>query len=140
VKPQNEGLYQSPGERGATIEEHKKTIFIYSPDMNFCFSLSMLFEDRYNVVTTTNPGLLESSVGDYSADLILVDASPTESLIVQFEKLRARNQRFPIILLYVYSPKNVSMDKVIRNYVDAVFYKPFEIEAVTKRIAELLQP
>ena len=41
-------------------QETKRTILIYSPDLNFCFSLSMLFQDRYSVVTTTNPGMLET--------------------------------------------------------------------------------
>jgi DNA-binding response OmpR family regulator len=107
--------------------------------MNFCFILSMLFEDRYNVVTTTDMTLLASSMGDYSADLVLVDSNPTDSLLLQFQNLRSRSARFPIILLYVYSPKTVHLDKIVRNYVDAVFYKPFEIDAVSKRIAELLQ-
>jgi PleD family two-component response regulator len=122
------------------VDETKKTIFIYSPDLHFCFSLSMLFEDRYNVVTTTNPGMLESCVGTYAADLVLVDASPSETLIGQFAKLRTHNERIPIILLYVYSQKSVEMDKAIRTHVDSVFYKPFEIEAVSQRISELLSP
>jgi DNA-binding response OmpR family regulator len=122
------------------VDETKKTIFIYSPDLHFCFSLSMLFEDRYNVVTTTNPGMLESCVGTYAADLVLVDASPTQALMGQFAKLRTSNARIPIILLYVYSQKSVEMDKAIRTHVDSVFYKPFEIEAVSKRITELLSP
>jgi DNA-binding response OmpR family regulator len=122
------------------VDETKKTIFIYSPDLHFCFSLSMLFEDRYNVVTTTNPGMLESCVGTYAADLVLVDASPTQTLISQFAKLKTHNERVPIILLYVYSQKSVEMDKAIRTHVDSVFYKPFEIEAVSKRITELLSP
>ncbi len=139
MKPDDEDFYHPTDEAGAAVVGQKKTIFIYSPDMNFCFSLSMLFEDRYNVVTTTDPALLASSIGDYAADLVLVDSNPTDSLLLQFENLRARNARFPIILLYVYSPKTVHLDRIVRNYVDAVFYKPFEIDAVSKRIAELLQ-
>ncbi|MDH3251317.1 MAG: response regulator [Ignavibacteria bacterium] len=122
------------------MDDTKKTIFIYSPDLHFCFSLSMLFEDRYNVVTTTNAGMLESCVGRYEADLVLVDASPSETLITQFAKLKALDKEIPIILLYVYSQKSVNMDKAIRTHVDSVFYKPFEIEAVSKRITELLPP
>jgi hypothetical protein len=49
--------------------DHKKTILLYSPDLNFCFSLSMLFQDRFNVITTTNLGMLDKLVADYSADL-----------------------------------------------------------------------
>jgi len=51
----------------------KKTILIYSPDLNFCFSLSMLFQNRYNVSTTTNLGMLETFLANYSADLVMID-------------------------------------------------------------------
>ncbi len=141
TKPEKAIEDRSTAEAQSTlVDETKKTIFIYSPDLHFCFSLSMLFEDRYNVVTTTNPGMLESCVGTYAADLVLVDASPTQTLISQFTKLKTHNERIPIILLYVYSQKSVEMDKAIRTQVDSVFYKPFEIEAVSKRINELLSP
>jgi DNA-binding response OmpR family regulator len=120
------------------VDENKKTIIIYSPDLNFCFSLSMVFQDRYNVITTTNLGMLEKFVAIYSADLVIVDAVPTEKLIQRIDGLKASNCDLPVIILYVYSAKEVAMDRVIRSHVDSVFYKPFEISAVAKRIEELL--
>ena len=120
------------------VDENKKTIIIYSPDLNFCFSLSMVFQDRYNVMTTTNMGMLEKFVSIYSADLVIVDAVPTENLIARIEGLKASKQDLPIIILYVYTPKDVTLDRAIREHVDSVFYKPFEISAVSKRIDELL--
>jgi DNA-binding NtrC family response regulator len=123
----------SPG-----MDRNKKTILIYSPDLNFCFSLSMLFQDRYNVVTTTNPGMLETFVGHYEADLVIVDAVPSEQMIERLGGLKEARKDLPIIMLYVYSPKSVNMDKAIRDRVDSVFYKPFDLGAVSKRIDELL--
>jgi DNA-binding response OmpR family regulator len=120
------------------VDENKKTIIIYSPDLNFCFSLSMVFQDRYNVITTTNMGMLEKFVAIYSADLVIVDAVPTDSLIGRIEALRASKQNLPIIILYVYTPKDVALDRSIRPHVDSVFYKPFEISAISKRIDEIL--
>jgi hypothetical protein len=32
----------------------------------------------------------------------------------------------------------VALDRTIRTHVDSVFYKPFEISAVSKRIDEIL--
>jgi len=61
--------------------EPKRSILIYSPDLNFCFSLSMLFQDRYNVITTTNPECLETFADHYAADLVIVDAVPSEKMI-----------------------------------------------------------
>ena len=120
------------------VEGNKKTIIIYSPDLNFCFSLSMVFQDRYNVITTTNLGMLEKFVATYAADLVIVDAVPTEKLIQRIDCLKTAKSALPVIILYVYSAKEVAVDRVIRSHVDSVFYKPFEISAVSKRIEELL--
>ena len=122
----------------ADVDGNKKTIIIYSPDLNFCFSLSMVFQDRYNVITTTNLGMLEKFVAIYSADLVMVDAVPTENLIQRIDGLKTSSRSLPVIILYVYSAKEGAMDRIIRSHVDSVFYKPFEISAVAKRINELL--
>ncbi len=120
------------------VEEGKKTILIYSPDLNFCFSLSMLFQDRYNVITTTNVGMLHSFVSHYSANLLIMDAAPSEKIIDHVHAIKDFNKRLPIIMLYVYSPKEASLDSRIRQEIDSVFYKPFDLAAVSKRIDELL--
>jgi DNA-binding response OmpR family regulator len=118
--------------------ETKKTIILYSPDLNFCFSLSMLFQDRFNVITTTNLGMLERLVKDYAADLVLVDAVPSAKLIERIESLRAASPKLPILLLYVYNSKETNLDRAIREHVDSVFYKPLEIAPISRRIEELL--
>lgn len=127
-----------PGSPEGESAESKKTILLYSPDLNFCFSLSMLFQDRFNVITTTNVGMLDRLVADYSADLTLVDAVPSEKLIERIQGLRSINPRLPIILLYVYNSKEMHLDRTIRAHVDSVFYKPLEIALVSRRIEELL--
>jgi DNA-binding response OmpR family regulator len=116
----------------------KKSILIYSPDLNFCFSLSMLFQDRYTVSTTTNLSMLETFVANYAADLVIIDAIPSTRIIERLDALREPNHRLPIIMLYVYSAKEVQLDQTARQHVDSVFYKPFEINVVSKRIEELL--
>jgi DNA-binding response OmpR family regulator len=121
-----------------TVDEGKKTILIYSPDLNFCFSLSMLFQDRYNVITTTNVGMLHSFVSHYAANLLIMDAAPSEKIIEQVHALKDLNKRLPIIMLYVYSPKEALLDSRVRQEIDSVFYKPFDLTAVSKRISELL--
>ncbi len=125
-------------DESVTVEEGKKTILIFSPDLNFCFSLSMLFQDRYNVITTTNIGMLHSFVSHYSANLLIMDAAPSEKIIEQVHVLKDLNKRLPIIMLYVYSPKEAQLDNRVRQEIDSVFYKPFDFATVSKRINELL--
>ena len=121
------------------VDESKKTILIYSPDLNFCFSLSMLFQDRYNVITTTNVGMLERFVGTYSPDLVMMDAVPSQKILDRLEELKSVKRNLPIIMLYVYSAKDVTLDQAIRSRVDSVFYKPFEVNTVSCRIDDLLR-
>lgn len=125
-------------DNGPTVDEKKKTILIYSPDLNFCFSLSMLFQNRYNVITTTDATMLEKFVANYAANLVIVDASPTAKMLERLQKVKASNPTVPIIMLYVYSPKEAQWDRAARQNVDSVFYKPFDLPAMSKRISELL--
>ncbi len=121
-----------------TADEKRKTILIHSPDLNFCFSLSMLFQDRYNVITTTSSSMLEELVKNYVASLLIIDASPTEKLLGLLHHVKELNKQLPIIMLYVYSPKEAHLDRAARSEVDSVFYKPFDLTAMSKRINELL--
>jgi DNA-binding NtrC family response regulator len=116
----------------------KKTVLVYSADLNFCFSLSMVLQNKYNVITTTNCTLMEKFAADYSAQLAIVDAPPSEHLIECLHAVRKQNDHLPIILLYVYSPKDAELDNAIRREVTSVFYKPFDLTAMSKRISELL--
>ncbi len=116
----------------------RKTILIFSPDLNLCFSLSSLFQDRYHAVTTTNIATFERLATCFGADLAIVDDVPSDCLFSRLEVLGAARPRIPVIMLYVYNEKDVALDRAIRTRVDSVFYKPVEISVVSKRIDELL--
>ena len=128
-----------PGGRGKlTNGAPQKTILIFSPDLNLCFCLSLLFQDRYHVVTTTSLAMLDPLAAEEGAELIIVDAVPSECLIKQLDEVRAARGSVPVIVLYAYNARTGILDRTIRSHVDAVFYKPVEIAAVTTRIEELL--
>jgi DNA-binding NtrC family response regulator len=142
------GTMQVPAEAGKEKQTRplvsgedgtKKTILIYSPDLNFCFSLSMLFQNRYNVSTTTNLGMLETFLANYSADLVMIDAFPSTKIIQTLEGLKELKRHLPIIMLYVYNSREVGLDEAIRGHVDSIFYKPFDISVVSRRVEELLE-
>jgi hypothetical protein len=119
-------------------ERERKSILIFSPDLNLCFSLSMLFQDRYHVVTTTNIATFERLATCFGADLAIVDEAPSDCLLKRLEVLGTGCPKVPVIMLYVYSGRDVTLDRAIRSRVDSVFYKPVEISVVSKRIDEIL--
>lgn len=131
-----------PGHRTAVLpetEEQKPTILIYSPDLHFCFSLSLLFQDRYAVVTTTHAGLLETFADHYAADLVIVDASPTETMLDRLAVLKSRKGSLPVLMLYVYTAREKSLDAAARERVDSVLYKPFDAGDLARRVGDLLK-
>jgi len=59
-------------------------------------------------------------------------------MVDRIESFRHLNPALPLIILYVYSPKDVNLDSELRRTADSAFYKPFEIGTVSKRIDDLL--
>jgi len=118
--------------------EGRKTILIVSPDPNFCLSLSMLFGDRYRVLTASSLSVLQEGMEARRIDLVLVDEGPSRKMVECIDAYRHLNPTLPIIILYVYSPKDVDLDSDLRKTADSVFYKPFEIGTVSKRVDDLL--
>ena len=119
-------------------DEGRKTILIVSPDPNFCLSLSMLFGDRYNVLTASSLSVLQETVESRGADLILVDEGPSRKMVDRIDTFKHLHPTLPVIILYVYSPKDMELDSELRRTADSVYYKPFEIGAVSKRVDDLL--
>jgi len=115
-----------------------RTILIFSADTNLCFSLALLFQDRYRVVTTTNISAIEEIAAGSRADLAIVDESPSEILLKRLEKLGDGSATIPVIMLYVYNARDVALDGEFRSRAASVYYKPFEISLLSKRIDELL--
>ena len=128
-----------PGGTGKlAARDTRKTLLIVSPDLNLCFCLSMLFQDRFHVVTSTSLAMIEPLAVEETADLLIVDATPSDRLIAQLDGMHEARGRVPVILLYAYNARSVVLDRTIRSHVDSVFYKPVEIPAITRRIEELL--
>jgi|WetSurMetagenome_2_1015567.scaffolds.fasta_scaffold130295_2 response regulator RpfG family c-di-GMP phosphodiesterase len=118
--------------------QDRKTLLMFSPDTNLCMSFAMLYQDTYSVVTTTDIGALESLACQNAADVLVVDGEPSPELLAALEHMKRARKDLPIILLYVFDPRSGAMDQLLRSYVDTVFYKPFEIQSVSRRIDEIV--
>ena len=114
------------------------TIVFYSPDLDFCISLRLLFQDQYNMVTITDPRMLLMTVRDLGADLVIVDSLPTEKMRHRFEIMKRENSQLRILSFYASSFDDKKMHKLIRSSVDAAFSKPIDLAEVTESIHELM--
>lgn len=114
-----------------------KKIVFYSPDFTLNLSLLMYLQSNYNITTTTDIEDLKAIASSFSCDLIILDAPPTIDIETLCKELKEFNAKTPIILLYVFDNKLKIPDENIRKYVNSVFYKPFDLDNVTKQLSVL---
>ncbi|MFI5252608.1 MAG: hypothetical protein ACHQQQ_09295 [Bacteroidota bacterium] len=115
-----------------------KSIVLYSSDVDFCISFMLLFQDRYNVMTTSDVEMLTLAVEQYHPDLVIADAVPNERMTHRFDQIKHEHPNLPIILFYVSRLEHPMLKENIVKYVDAMFSKPIDIPEVTRRINELV--
>ena len=115
-----------------------KSIVLYSRDMDFCVSLSMLFQDRYKIVTITDPDMLMTTVKALQPDLLIADAAPTERMRHRFHLMKTGLPTLRIMLFYAAHYGSVGEHDSIRKFVDAAFSKPIDIEEIMRQIREFM--
>lgn len=114
-----------------------KKIVFYSPDFTLNLSLLMFLQSNYNITTTTNIDDLKAIASSFMCDLIILDAPPSIDIETLCKNIKEVNPKTPIILLYVFNNKLKVSDENIRKYVNSVFYKPFDLDNVTKQLTVL---
>lgn len=118
--------------------DSRKTIVLFSPDIDLCMSLRLLFQDQYHMVTTTDPEMIVTLSHTFQPELLIVDALPTKRMCHRFEELRKELPKIQIMLFYV----STFNDKQIRNAIsqtsDAAFSKPLDLGEVTQSIRSLI--
>jgi DNA-binding response OmpR family regulator len=114
-----------------------KKIVFYSPDFTLNLSLLMFLQSNYSITTTTEIEDLKAIASSFSCDLIIIDAPPSVNIETLCRKLKEFNPKTPIILLYVFDNKLKILDENIRKYVNTVFYKPFDLDNVTRQLSTL---
>ena len=116
----------------------RKTVLIFSPDLNFSFSLSMALQERYHVVTTSNSSMLESLACTNAADIVILDTIPSIEVERQIDALKSHRPGIHVILTYVYDARDVAFDRSIRGHAEGVLYKPFEVDSILAEVEQLL--
>lgn len=116
-------------------DESKRTIVLYSPDTDFCVSLRMLFQETYNIVTTTEPDIMMMLVKSFKPDVVIVDSLPTAKMQERFALMRKFHPGVHIMIFYASSMESNIHHELIRQSVDAAFSKPIDLTEVMKSIS-----
>jgi len=119
-------------------EKPRQTVLFYSPDVDFCVSMRLLFQDRYHIVTISDPEMVLTAVREFHPYLMIADSAPTKTMQQRFEVIKRENPRIHIMSFY--APQfNAGLD-ARNNFrcVDAAFSKPIDLAEVTKSMSEML--
>jgi len=114
-----------------------KNIIIFSSDASMCLSFLMYLHADYNVTTTTDFSVLKMMISYLDFDMIIIDTEPSKKIETFCLEVRKQNPNVPIVLTYVYDNHVKDFDKNIRQCANTIFYKPFDLNEVTKQLTTL---
>ena len=136
IKTHGEQNHQGPPEAGRG--ERIPKILLFSPDMDFCMSLRMLYQDRYDMACTTDPDMLVTMVKALQPQLVIADCQPTSRMRERIRTIHLQDPDVRIIFFY-FSP---SGDRWLRDNLresgDVAFSKPIDLDEVTRTINALM--
>lgn len=115
-------------------KKYRKRILILSDDSQLASSLSLFFGEEFDVQTVEQFDQARDIIIQENADLLLIDFGLPDNRISQSLSTIKSRKKIPVILMYVFHEKKLSIESEIRKYADAVFYKPVNIIDVLGQI------
>jgi DNA-binding NtrC family response regulator len=120
-------------------EEFSQRILIFSTDNDFCRSLTMLFQSKYQVVSATSIEELQMKMSKERVDLLLTDSTKSDKdIFLVVKNIKSTYPHLYIVLLYVYKYSDREQEKQFRQYVDAILYKPVDASKMMDIMDDLL--
>jgi DNA-binding response OmpR family regulator len=117
----------------------KKRIVILSSDATLGLSLSLFFENVYNVISTSEGEVVEKALESDMIDLLIIDIGLFDTdLLTLVGAVRNKNADLPVIVMYVYQEKIRKLEDKLRSQVNMIFYKPVDLSQVSNEIRVLL--
>lgn len=98
----------------------------------------MYLQESYSVTATTNLKAVGSFAGASDFDLIILDDTPNKDIIELCRDLREKKPGVPVIITYVFDKKIKDIEPSLRQYVTSIFYKPYDLNEVTMKMASLM--
>jgi DNA-binding response OmpR family regulator len=133
---------KKPHVTGAIVgvgDETMKTIVMYSPDVDLCMSLTLYFQDKYVVVTTTDGNTLPTLVETYHPSLVIADALPTSWILQLFDTWKEGHPEMRVMLFRVWRYDDRKREAAIHKSIDYVLYKPIDIDFVAHIVNGLFE-
>jgi DNA-binding NtrC family response regulator len=139
MTPQQKGMQQEVSV-SQTDRRFRKRVLVFSPDADLARYLVVSLENDLTIERCTDLEYFVKSLESARPDIVLLDLSAFPSDVEQqIDALKRLDPTTPVIVLraYVSLPKAVS-DAIV-GLADIVFYKPVEVDMVSKAIEDLLR-
>lgn len=115
-----------------------KNVLFYSHDFNLCYSLLMYLQESYSITATTNLKSIGAFAGSSDFDLIILDDAPNREILDLCKDLKEKKPEVPVIITYVFDKNIKDIEPSLRKYVTSIFYKPYDLNEVTMKMASLM--
>ena len=117
----------------------KNRILVFSPDRDLAQSLSMLFEDHFDITCETSLKDLQKRIATVAPSLLIVDLHTFSSDVMhELSIVEGNTGDVPVVILRAYNRLRSDVEELVQRTADIVFYKPLNAEEVVKTIHELL--
>lgn len=127
------------GPQVLTEVSKKRKILVFSPDRDLAQSLSMLFENDFEITCETSMGNLGKRISSVVPDLLVVDLHTFSSdVMLELSIVESSLVKVPIVILRAYNRLRSDVEEMVQRTAKVVFYKPFNAEEVVKSIHSLL--
>jgi len=70
---------------------------------------------------------------------LFLDVDPDSKVESFCEMFSTSNPNVPVIITYVYKSNLKLLDSKIRENVNSVFYKPYDLDEISERVTSLLE-
>ena len=137
---QRPAVAMRPGADSNVQTEMRKRVLVFSPDVDLASTLVGWLENRLTVDRSTTLTDLVRRVREERPDLLLVDLSAFSSDVEeQLAAVRSLDGSIPLIVLRAYVSLPKTLSDAIVEAADLVFYKPIDVDIVSKSIEDLLR-
>ena len=118
----------------------KKKILVFSPDRDLAQSLSMLFENHFEITCETSMGDLGKRIASVGPALLIVDLHTFSSdVMLELSIVESSCVKVPVVILRAYNRLRSDVEEMVRRTAQVVFYKPFNAEEVVRSIHNLMK-
>lgn len=111
---------------------------MFSPDRDLAQSLSLLFENHFEITCETSMGNLGKQIATVAPDLLIVDLHTFSSdVMLELSIVEASCVKVPVVILRAYNRLRSDVEEMVQRTAKVVFYKPFNAEEVVRSINSL---